>query len=269
MSKIFKISPLITSNAGQSIRNYAFKSDLKIKWIRPEKTPSYKPEKSGDCSPFPAIDKSMILPEYQNCKELETADEQVKRLFTLGANRVRRTTDVYATTLIDSVKRHDLDNGSMEVVLAKQTATIRRMQVAMETAQRNTQMKVQLNDLIAKRKKYLTKMRIRDYKRFEWLLEKLDLVYKAYPSYYHWVTRRESLTKLTQIHCDNIRDERLAAYRQQLESQQVDFLQKKLENLEFIRKEQLELALPVTVTAEEVKEVALKLKNLKEKRTDG
>lgn len=112
-------------------------------------------------------------------------------------------------------------------------------------------------------------MRRRDYKRFEWMLEKLDLVYKAYPSYYHWITRRESLTKLTNIHCENVRNERLVAYRKQLESQQVDFLQRKLNNLEFIRKEQLELALPITVKEEEIKEVTEKLKNLMEKRADG
>lgn len=135
----------------------------------------------------------------------------------------------------------------------------------MDQFPRNKRMKVQLKELIDKRKKFLTKLRRWDYKRFEWILEKLDLVYKAYPSYYHWVTRRESLTKLTNIHCDNIRDERLAAYRKQLESQQIEFLQKKLQNLEFIRKEQMECAVPVTVTADDIKEVSIKLKILVDK----
>lgn len=135
----------------------------------------------------------------------------------------------------------------------------------MDQYPRNKVMKVQLKELIDKRKKYLSNLRRWDYKRFEWVLEKLDLVYKAYPSYFHWVTRRESLTKLTNIHCDNIRDERLAAYRKQLESQQIEFLQKKLANLEFIRKEQIECAVPVTVTAEDIKEVSNKLKDLMEK----
>lgn len=129
-------------------------------------------------------------------------------------------------------------------------------------------MKVQLKELIDKRKKILTKLRRQDYRRFEWILEKLDLVYKAYPSYYHWVTRRESLTKLTNIHCDNIRHERLAAYRKQLESQQIEFLQNKLQNLEFIRKEQMECAVPVTVTVDDIKEVSNKLKNLMEKSSN-
>lgn len=42
------------------------------------------------------------------------ADETVKHLFTLSANRERKTRELYAKTLIDSVKRHDLDLGSME-----------------------------------------------------------------------------------------------------------------------------------------------------------
>lgn len=71
MNKIF-FSPLIISNAKQFIRNYAFKSDLKIKWIRPEKVMCIKPEKSGDRSAFPSIDKNEFILEYQNCKELES-----------------------------------------------------------------------------------------------------------------------------------------------------------------------------------------------------
>lgn len=268
MNKILKISPFITSNGNQLIRNYAFKSDLKIKWVRPERIDSYKAAKSGDCASFPDIDKDTVLLQYQNCSGLETADENVKCLFTLRYNPGKKTTQVYSKMLVDSVKRHTLDIGSMEVKLAEYTARIRRMQSIMEKYPRNAGMKVRLNELIAKRKKYLTEMRRRDYKRFEWLLEKLDLVYKAYPSSYHMMSRRESLTKLTDIHCENMRNERLAAYRKQLESQQVEFLERKLKNLEFIRKEQLELALPITVKEEEIKEVTKKLKNLKAKRTD-
>jgi len=264
MNKII-FSQFITSNTKLFIRNYAFKSDLKIKWVRPEKILCIKPEKSGDRSSFPTIDKSQYALEFQNCKELETADENVKRLFTLEANRESKTTEIYSKSLVDSVKRHDLDLGSMESTLAEMTAKIHRLQVVMDQYPRNKKMKVHLKELIDKRKKYLTKLRRWDYKRFEWILEKLNLVYKAYPSYYHWVTRRESLTKLTNIHCENIRSERLAAYRKQLENQQIDFLQKKLENLVFIRKEQLELSVPVTVSAEDVKEVETKLKQLRNK----
>jgi hypothetical protein len=56
----------------QVIRNYAFKSDLKIKWVRPPKIPCIKPEKSGDLVPLPPVDKKQYPLEFQNSEELKT-----------------------------------------------------------------------------------------------------------------------------------------------------------------------------------------------------
>jgi len=47
-----------------------------------------------------------------------------------------------------------------------------------------------LIELIAKRKKFLTHLRRWDYKRFEWLLVKLNLVYKPYPKVWRRVDRK-------------------------------------------------------------------------------
>lgn len=55
-----------------STRGYAFKSDLKIKWKRPERILCIKPQKSGDQAPFPELDKSQYLLEYQGSDELKT-----------------------------------------------------------------------------------------------------------------------------------------------------------------------------------------------------
>lgn len=123
----------------------------------------------------------------------------------------------------------------------------------MQKHPRNVRAKVHLKELIDKRKRFLRYLRGWDYKRFEWALEKLDLVYKPYPSQYHWITRKDSLRKLTDSHCDNIREERLLAYRKELEDQQIAFLERKLENLELIRREQQELKIPVTVSEEAIK----------------
>jgi hypothetical protein len=54
------------------IRNYAFKSDLKIKWVRPPKVPCIKPEKSGDLASLPPVDKKQYPLEFQNSEELKT-----------------------------------------------------------------------------------------------------------------------------------------------------------------------------------------------------
>lgn len=147
------------------------------------------------------------------------------------------------------------------------TATIRSLQERMDKFPRNKRMLVVCKELIDRRKKFLRHLRRWDYKRFEWVLEKLDLVYKAYPSEYHWITRKESLVKLSNIHCENIRNERLAHYRTELEAQQLEFLEKKLKNLEFIRQEQLDCSVSVTVSLDDIKAVRDKYNQVKHKQT--
>lgn len=56
----------------QVVRQYAFKSDLKIKWVRPEKIPCIKPEKSGDCAKLPPVNSKELLKDFNISKELET-----------------------------------------------------------------------------------------------------------------------------------------------------------------------------------------------------
>lgn len=72
MNKLINPQLLFPKTSYLISRNYAFKSDLKIKWVRPEKILSIKPAKSGDKSPIPEIDKSQYMLEFKNSKELET-----------------------------------------------------------------------------------------------------------------------------------------------------------------------------------------------------
>lgn len=72
---------------------------------------------------------------------------------------------------------------------------------------------MQLKELIDKRKKYLKNLRKTDYKKFEWVLEKLDIVYKPPPSEFRWVARKESLVKLTDKHCEKVKQDKLDALR--------------------------------------------------------
>lgn len=57
------------------------------------------------------------------------------------------------------------------------------------------------------------------------------------------------------MHCDEIRGKKLDDYRNLLESQQGPFLTEKLEALKFIRSEQAQLQLPITVTEKDIKKV--------------
>lgn len=148
------------------------------------------------------------------------------------------------------------------------TARIRALQEVIEINPRNRKVKVPLKELIDKRKKYLSYIRKWDYRRFEWILEKLNIIYRPYPEKFHWITRKESLRKLTDIHCNKVRQDRLDAYRKQLEAKQLGFLEEKIKNLEFIRSEQIECKVPVTVSLEQIEAVKKQYKELKQKREE-
>ncbi|EAA11722.3 AGAP005615-PA [Anopheles gambiae str. PEST] len=265
MNALAKLKTL-TPSVNQIVRTYALKSDLKIKWVRPEKIPCYKPEKSGDLQSLPMFAGTELMKDYRDSKELETANEHVRNLFTIQHNRRREMVENFKEDMVRRVYRHELDYGSIEAQLGLMTARIRSLQDYMEKFPRQSVVKVQLKELIDKRKRFLRYLRRWDYRRFEYMLEKLDLVYKPYPTHFHWITRKDSLRKLTNIHCDQIKETRLEEYRRQLESQQLDFLENKLKTLEFIRKEQTECQVPVTVTSDEIKAVRKQYEELKQKR---
>lgn len=67
MNKLLNIAHAVPR---QFVRDYAFKSDLKIKWVRPEKISCIKPEKSGDLAKLPPLNPNELLPDYKDSKEL-------------------------------------------------------------------------------------------------------------------------------------------------------------------------------------------------------
>ncbi|KAH8234217.1 hypothetical protein KR038_003882 [Drosophila bunnanda] len=263
MNKLLNVAQAVPR---QFVRQYAFKSDLKIKWVRPEKIACFKPEKSGDLSKLPPLNPNEILPEFSDCKELEKADDAVKSQFLLSNNASYLTTRFYRDEMVKEVQRHAQDFGSMEAKLAKMTAVIRRYQEHMDSHPRDKMIKVRLKELIDKRKKFLKYLRRWDYPRFEWILEKLDLVYKPPPTHFHWITRKESLQKLTDTYCENVKEERLEAYHKQLQAQQIPFLEEAIKKMQFVRQEQISCDVPVTVTEEHIADSKRQLAQLKELR---
>lgn len=144
---------------------------------------------------------------------------------------------------------------------------IRAMQEYIENIPRPrvTKRKVFLHELIDKRKKHLKYLRRWDYKRYEWLLEQLNLVYKPAPDVFYRVTRKDSLRKLTDKYCDNIKSERLDEYRTLLEHEKSAFLEEKLRCLQFIREEEQNCGKEVTITEENINDVKKQLEELQHK----
>lgn len=89
-------------------------------------------------------------------------------------------------------------------------------------------------------------------------------------SYHLWhkVTRKDSLRRLTNLHCENISETRLAEYEKMLQTEQPGFLEEKIKTLEFIRKEQQDCGVQVTIEQFEIDETKKKLEELLKERAN-
>ncbi|CAH0402721.1 unnamed protein product [Chilo suppressalis] len=231
------------------------KQQAKIKWVRPDYVPSYKAEKSGDLENIPKISDDALGLDYTLSGELKDAPESVKKIFSVAHLGPKEYKTLVKEALTERVKQHQYDDTTVEFKVAKMTAQIRCLQETMDKHPKNVIAKKACQELIDKRKKTLKLLRQYDYKKFEWLLEKLNIEYKAHPDTYNKLSRKESLKKLTELHCEDVRNKKLDEYRNLLESQQGPFLEDKLNALKFIKSEQMELQLPVTVTDQDIKKV--------------
>lgn len=239
----------------------------KFKWVRPERLFILAGDKSGDNSEIPDFDKNLLAFEFQQSKELETADDTVRRLFTLGFLPKRYLKKYYEEQLISLVRRHQYDEESIEARIARMTAEIRYLKMLWRE---KGGLGTHCIKLIWERKHCLEQLRSWDYPRYEWILEKLDLTYKPEPTeeYCFSAGRKDALQRLTDKHCEEFRDERLAEYREQLEAQQVEFLADKVEKLIFIRDEQLDLNIEVTITQEDIETARTQYEEVKQKRDE-
>lgn len=125
--------------------------------------------------------------------------------------------------------------------------------------------KLTIKSMISSRMELIRKLREQDYKQYEWLLERLDLQYKPKPNKEHviLIARKEGLRRLTDAYCNDVREQRLNEYRAELEAQQLPFLEQKLKNLIFIRDEQIEMKVDVTISQEQIDETREKYEQLK------
>lgn len=248
------------------LQTRTFKSNLKIKWVRPPKIPCIDPIKSGDLQPAAVVDMTRLPPEFERVEESKDITDLTKRILSLDFRHARVTAKIARDEMVDAVKMHKLDEKSEEVVIARMTARIRSLQIHIAQFPQDKRNKVVLKEMIDARKKQLKRLRAKDYKRFEWLLEKLQLVYRPHPDIFYRVTRKDSLRKLTREHCHNIRKERIDELRKIFEEQKPIFLQEKVEKLSWIRQQELECGVEPSVSEEDIEKVKQQLKELEAAR---
>nr|CAG4641848.1 EOG090X09BQ [Eurycercus lamellatus] len=224
------------------------KSDFELEWVPPPKISCIDPAKSGDRSPIAQPDFSSLRytflrsnPNQQQFLDRQDIIPEVKKLATLEFAPRKEQVKVIKYDALRNIQRHFLDTASMEAAITCDTITIRNWQKHLEVNRTDKQLKVALKEKIDRRNSWLKHLRRMDYKRFEWLLEKLDLVYYAPANNIERVTRKGAMRKLTAYYCNKIRQERIDAYKLELEKEKESFVKEKEELLKWIEQEEKEL----------------------------
>ncbi|XP_029174077.1 28S ribosomal protein S15, mitochondrial [Nylanderia fulva] len=248
-------------NADNLSRRYATTvADYKITWTRPEEVSPLSPERSGDKGLKIDVSSKDLIQEYAESPEMKDASDLVKKMFTLQFQQRTKTTSIKIKKYLDLVNRHEFDDFSPEATIAVYTCKIHDLQEFIKVYPRDAKAKVALKEAIEKRRKWLKDLRNWDYRRFEWILEKLNLVYIPYPDPPNRITRKESLTRLTEKHCDKLVQDKLNAYKKELKAAQANFYVEKAEKLAFIRKEELSCGLQPSVSEEDIAKAKEKAK---------
>jgi len=238
---------------------------IHVKWERPVMIETVNPQISGDIGGlehFGAVDLSKPTVRMEKSKALESASEDVKRVLSLEFSRRKDVMDKLSQEVIRTVQKHPRDFDSLEVAITLATIKIRNLQheLIQLYPYKNQPVKHVLTHKISSRRKLLRQLREQDYRKYEWLLEKLNLLYKPMP---HDapdgvmipkknVERKASIEKLTNLWCDELRRHRLNAYARQLLQEQPIFLRKKANKLKEIMEEEKDLGLEPTVSQEDI-----------------
>ncbi|XP_076758323.1 28S ribosomal protein S15, mitochondrial [Xylocopa sonorina] len=252
---------------GYVSRGAATVEDYKINWKRPPRVPIYDPKKSGDVGLPVTIKPTDFKKYYQNSKEWEDADDLVKKMFSIAFQPGKDFVSLQREKTMELVKRHICDRGSMEVKIALLTSHIPHLLKVIEEHPRNGKVKTILKETVEKRNKYLRILRSYDYRRFEWVLERLNLVYVPEPRKPQMVSRKDSIRRLTKNYCKDIIQKKLDAYRDQLKAEQKVFYLEKAEKLKSIMETEKEYGLEQTVTEEDIEAAQKKAEELLKEET--
>jgi len=254
LGKVLKIVPF--STPGVSDKQHP----ILMQWNKPTRIETCNPAISGDIGGlehFGAVDLTQPPLHLEGAAALEDCDETVRKILSLEYARNRDVMDKLKKDVVSSVQRHPLDYSSHEVIITRLTIQIRNTQrhLIQIYPYKNQPVKHTLTFKIAERRKFLAELREKDYRKYEWLLERLNLFFKPVPKYDHVeVSRKASIERLTDIWCEELKKHRLQGFKRKLQEEQPKFLRSKAEKLAFIMQEEEELGLEQTITQAEIDE---------------
>ena len=130
-----------------------------------------------------------------------------------------------------------MDFTSLEVLITEYTVRIRNHQKEISELKSrgldNRKRRHVLKILVDQRRVLLRRLRNYDIKKFEWLLEKLNLYYKPRPFSWERITREKHLTRLTDLWCEEFKEYQLEEFKRNLQHKQPQYLRDKAESLRY------------------------------------
>jgi len=248
-----------------------------IPWIEPEviKRDARHEDGSGDLGSMldlvgGSVDMSKPRIELEDSKALADAPEEVKRILSLEfANHYNLTAHV-KKEMTKKVQDHKMDVDSLAVAIADLTVGIRNDQEQLDEefqrlGKKNRKRQLSMIGRVNTRRVLLRWLRQKDYKKFEWLLETLNIVYKPRPFIHEEIQRRVHQSRLTALWCDELRTHKMHQYKTALEKEQPAFLREKAEKFRWMMEEEKALGLEVSVSEEEVERLLKKADEIEER----
>jgi len=235
-----------------------------IEWKEPEEISklSRHEDGSGDMGSLldlvgGSVDMSLPRIELEGCELLKHAPDEVKTILSLEFANFYNLTAHVKKEVIKKVQDHKLDVDSLSVGIASMTVGIRNDQEQLseefkKLGKWNKKRAISVKNRVRTRLVLLKWLRQRDYKKFEWLLETLNIVYKPRPFEHEDIQRRVHQSRLTALWCDELRLHRLNEYKQSLDKEQPQFLREKAEKLRWIMEEEKDLNMEASVSLEEI-----------------
>ncbi|KAK4306306.1 hypothetical protein Pmani_021857 [Petrolisthes manimaculis] len=243
---------LIADGRHETRCGYAMKQELTengIIWRRPEHLPAWHPKKSGELKTPTPLDLTRLRKDVLPAASMmEEVNEVTQQLLSLKFARSSEHSKVEKQDVLCQIRRHKYDCGSIEARIGMLTVKIRRLQDKMFVCKKNALERVHLQETIDRRNKLLRKLRNHDYKCFEWLIEKLEILHRPFPDPTERRSRKRSLRKLVQLYGKDLQEKRLAEYQEALEKKKEPFLKEKTETLRWIVETEASLGVPISVS---------------------
>lgn len=201
---------------------------------------------SGDLATREPLDKDAVKYYYKDIAELKSLSPEVQRIFTLDLADRKEKKVHERQEMIDWIFSTLGLEAHLERKIALATIRIRCMKDHVSVFWKDKRSKSDLNERIAKRRKWLKELRKLDFERFIWICKKLKLRYKRVTPYsYFKLSRRGRRKKKARKRSFKMKISKIVSLKEKLAAEKVEFDQHKAETLKQIQKDLKELNLTI------------------------